>query len=320
MQRRLIGIKIGAGIAVITEYFEISRDPVSSSTILIFFGRKRKGDRSPCLGARHISMSTRKVKNDSIHRLRRRCRCAFRLLCSLSLLLPVGAGCGGWVGGQREGSYYLVERGRMVHLVEVVAQETSTPFNPVVEILVEPCASRGQDRAAADELPCWPQERGKQTQALLAAVATKSPDYRYKSALLYAAQYLNRHLGAWQRTWIVGNSPLAVAFDRNPTELAEEILASRSGAPLNVGSRDAQFVTERDLDQQSNVLVLFPQLLVLAMDGTPGTEQIKPGQQVKILCFNEPKPLRWLMSALLDPSTMDGQAKKVVEIPVRLQP
>ncbi|WP_428936969.1 hypothetical protein [Fontivita pretiosa] len=136
------------------------------------------------------------------------------------------------------------------------------------------------------------------------------PDYRQKSAVEHAARYLNRDIGAFHEAWIIGTSPLAVAF-------LQAAPVGRPELPGRVGQRNARFVTEPDLDAQANVLLLFPRELVLAVDGLPGTEQVDRSQRAKLLYFKQPQTIRFLMNGLTAPRELERQASNLVEVPVK---
>jgi hypothetical protein len=217
---------------------------------------------------------------------------------------------GSWAAKEADGVYHALERGRAVKLVEIMIQETSTPFNPVMEVLAEPCDSARECKHPSGLVPCWPRDERQRTQALLARFATQSPDYRYKRVLLHAARYLNRDVGTFRRAWIVGTSPLAVAFLQSPPN-------TPVGGAGGVGERDAQLVTAQDLDAQADVLLVFPTELVLATNGLPGTEQIDARLRARICHFSERLTLRRMVLLLIDAAELERAAAHVVEVPVQ---
>jgi len=157
------------------------------------------------------------------------------------------------------------------------------------------------------------------------------PDFRAAGALLEAARYLNRDIGAFHEAWIIGTSPLAVAFlrdgglggqsylPRGATSSPYTLyLINRAGQRITLSppARNAQFVRDIDVSEQADVVLLFPQEMRLPYGQVPVHGTTQPRPPAKVFYLREPKSLRSLMRALIEAGELERQAKEVVEVPV----
>src|SRR5688572_21885514 len=265
----------------------------------------------------------------------------------LSLLLvaasiPVAANLG-WHYEYKQGEkvYYVMEGHRLTQLIEISLHETSNPFNPWDRILVEPCADleRAEDRRSSG--PCWPREQSERTQELLATLATKMPEYRDVSKLTEAGAYVNRGIGAFHPAWIIGTCPLTVAFrqgtaDPDPyADLAKRGVTTRPTATPGlielVGrsgttslydrrARKVDLVTDADLKNEVDVLLVFPKEMLLPSGELPFKSSSQPSPPLKVFHLREPIPLDALMRELTDLVRLEQKARAVENIPVRPPP
>jgi len=254
----------------------------------------------------------------------------------LTLLLSTMIACSGaacdhyiWEGAKQR--YVAAERGRIVELVAVTIHNTHDPFGPWAETLAEPCetVSKGEHTP----VPCWPSNPLRRSQRLLEAlfkVCYYGPDYRSTGTLLSAAQYLNRDIGAFHEAWIIGTSPLAVAFlrTRSPTTRLYQPAGARSPVGVEImthsgkwvivqgPARAAHLVRDADVEQEADTVLLFPQEMRLPYGQVPVHGATQPRPPAKVFYLREPKSLRSLMRALIEAGELERQAKEVVEVPV----
>jgi len=255
-------------------------------------------------------------------------------LLRLTLLLWLGAGCGSrieWIEDKER--YYAVERGRVLELVQVRLRWTGNPWNPWEELLLEPCV-RGNERAP-DGLLCWPSGRRFLSQAFLRRIYEQG-GHSSAGALLYSGKRLNREVGTFRDTWVIGIHPLAFAFlDPQPdprgydaltvpatwptTAPGVEGVQTRSGAVVYVDKRVRypKLVTSADLDEQANVILRYGDEVYpgTVYDLIPGMEY--PQWRARVIILHRAMPLRELMRILVDSEALEREARYVVEIPVR---
>ena len=156
--------------------------------------------------------------------------------CLRSTYLSIGvtwlvclAGCApfDWESsGQR---YTVAEQGRVVQLLDISVCYTQGSAESTYwhERLVEPVTTNSK---ADDHLPRWPEKKRFVDWHLLQDIDMRMPGYRSKRLLLHAGQYLNREVGTFRRTWIVGTSPFAIAFlVAHPTSQPTTFFAAEPG-------------------------------------------------------------------------------------------
>lgn len=201
---------------------------------------------------------------------------------AVAALLCVAAGCGGrgeHYGDWRIGDdhFHAAEGGRVVELRPMsVRTIEGYGMERWYDRLVEQCG-----RGRRQPRPCWPGEGVKPSPRLLDSVVNDLPAHRRTAALLYAARYRNREVGAGRPAWVIGTHPLAVAFlDERPDAPADSpATALATGGPF----REARLVRDADLDNPANAVLLYPT-----------AKAARP----RLLSFREPRRVRDLIREL----------------------
>jgi hypothetical protein len=173
-------------------------------------------------------------------------------------------------------------------------------------------------------------------QSLLMQWYDGAPDFRKPVLLLGGAQYLNRGIGTFVQSWVVGTSPLAIAFlDADATAEKYSTLASspahpttgpgvevvaRAGKVLGVKDnrfRDAHLVTKDYLDRPVNVLLLYPVNMTVE-SGVPLDDPYRTTPlTMRIVIFKKALPVKRLIEYVADPSQFASVKTDVVPAPVR---
>lgn len=231
--------------------------------------------------------------------------------------------------------YFAAEGPRLIQLREVRIRETSNPANDWGLLLVEPC-----DPAYAQRVfPCWPGQKQQRSQQLLARIQSELPDYRTCYGLLEVAKYVNRDVGAFHPTWVVGTNPLAVAFRRgtgDPKPYADLKLhhgsttrpsttpgvieiVSRSGRTrvYDLRARHAQLVGSDDLKIEADVVLIFPRDMKLPGGHVRSEASTQPAPKLKFFYLREPSSLGTIMRQLTETNGLKRSADSFEEVPVR---
>jgi hypothetical protein len=264
-----------------------------------------------------------------------------------TLLLPLlTASCSGWLIHHYEGKptsigpHFVAERGRSIRLIEAgIVYQTGNPFSDSwTEFLVEPCESQTQatSEPAEPALPCWPTQTWRVSQAQLSAIYNGLPDYRAPRALRSLAEQLNREVGTFRRAFIVGTSPLAIAFWNESPDLAMFanlkkpttwptsapgviVVQSGSGETITLDRRRryVQFVSQIDLRDRANVVLVFPEELDVrtasSLLGVTGESEWR----AHVFVLPEPAFIEEVIHLVTIPDQLRRRAQLVVEIPVR---
>ncbi len=243
----------------------------------------------------------------------------------------------GWHYKYKEGDtlYYAVERGREVRLIEIQLWETSNPFLGSGYLLLEPSNST---EARQSQIPLWPADKRQRTQEYLATLAHELPHYRTRWGVLYAAQHINRDIGAFHPAWVIGTDPLVVAFRQGTAEpepyadLARRGAATRptttpgvieilnrsgEGALYDRRARHVKLVTDAELECEADTVLIFPKEMTLPWVHLRTTSSTQSSPQLRVLHLREPMSLRSLMRDLTESNRLEQQAESVKDVPVR---
>ncbi len=252
------------------------------------------------------------------------------MLVVMSFLL-LCAGCQRFEWRRDGEVFHAAERGRLVTLrqVSILDHQRLTNWHSV---LVEDCTDLTVHET---DPPCFPMN-GIVPQSLLEQLYDGSPDFREPVLLLGGAQYFNRGIGTFIQSWVVGTSPLAIAFlDADASAEKYSALASspahpttgpglevvaRAGKVLGVKDnrfRDAHLVTEDYLDRPVNVLLLYPVNMAVE-SGVPLDDPYRTTPlTLKIIIFRKPLSVERLIQYVADPSQFANAQIDVVTAPVR---
>ena len=159
--------------------------------------------------------------------------------------------------------------------------------------------------------------------------------------------------GTFRRAWIIGTNPLAVAFlDGPPDQIPPDVqrrlnqvreltggpgarastrpttrpgyveIVTRSGevVPVDLRVRNAQFVSEADLDTRVNRILLYPENTPFLNAGERPAPGIDPPHRAKVIQLAEPQSLGSVMQTLTVPGKIENETKQASEVPVLVHP
>jgi hypothetical protein len=245
-------------------------------------------------------------------------------LCAVA----AGGGCAPYEWQRGPLRVYAAERGRTVELVEVSVRRTKSPFHPWGTCLLElePCGTFPRPTTGVD-MPCWPANKSRVSDALLATINWHTEGYRDPKPLLSAGKDLNRHIGAEHDAYVVGTLPLAVAFldERPDVEAYRSPQApeptpgpGRKGGDMWSGGRRTHLVTRADLGRTANVVLLFPDEMRVRSDYGLAPDPATYPMRARILVLPEPATLSRLIEALGGPDVAGSlRAVRDIALPVR---
>jgi hypothetical protein len=281
-----------------------------------------------------------------VHAFGRRFRKATPIVFAVFAACVVG--CQKYQWSQLHPPVWAVERGRVIHLVQIELHDTSNPFGEWVVKFVELCA---QERVEAGPLPCWPAKSALNWDALLKRVHIEMPEYRDKDVLMRAAEKGKRDIAPHELVWILGTDPLVIAFPENalanPRQLSareqslasatqattlphadesvrspttgvyETALASTSPVRIDLRQRYAKFVTDAELNDKARAILVYPSPMNLQMVPVPERLDGPVQYHIKFARFRVPPTLESIMQAMTKTDPLKRLAAEVTDVPVR---
>ena len=253
-------------------------------------------------------------------------------------IVAASEGSGYYWKQQPGGPYHAAEAGRRVRLVPVRYRQRGNIASGGGEALVEACDSAAGD-VVAGELPCWPRDGRGVSNRLIERIDQELPAHRTTHRLKFVAGSINREVGTFRTAYVIGTRPLVIAFlDEAPDADAYRKLAGPQPWPPPEGTRgvsvlrwpdgnisdiadyrkrEPRLVAEADLAAEVNVVLLYPDEMDLETANRIVLHEPGIHLRARLIVLPRRAGLSTLIDGAADPESLERQAQRVVEVPVR---